>query len=82
MYGAAFCAIRHKDELAKAAYADSKTLTEERREQLFLQLQSDKNMGWMVDSISPQMMSAKMLSKCAHPAGAWALTALTKKLMY
>jgi ribonuclease H2 subunit A len=66
VYGAAFCAVRNKEVLAKAAYADSKTLTEEKRESLFAQLKADANMGWMVDSISPQMLSAKMLSKCAH----------------
>ena len=64
VYGAAFCAVSNKEALAKAAYADSKTLTEEKRESLFGQLQADARMGWMVDSISAQTLSAKMLSKC------------------
>jgi hypothetical protein len=64
VYGAAFCAVSNKERLAKAAYADSKTLTEEKRESLFAQLKADATMGWVVDSISAHALSTKMLRKC------------------
>ncbi len=63
VYGAAFCAVSNKERLARAAYADSKTLTEEKREGLFAQLKADAAMGWMVDAISAATLSAKMLRK-------------------
>ena len=78
VYGAVFCAVSNKEALAKAAYADSKTLTEEKREHLFKQLQADARMGWMVDSISAQTLSAKMLSKCV----AWAWPVLTAPRLF
>ena len=64
VYGAAFCAVSNKAALAKAAYADSKTLTEEKREALFAQLKADAAMGYMVDSISAHALSTKMLRRC------------------
>lgn len=63
VYGAAFCALSNAPALAKAAYADSKTLTEEKREALFEQLQRDPQMGWMTDTISAAELSAKMLRR-------------------
>ena len=67
VYGAAFCAVSNAAALAKAAYADSKTLTEEKREVLFEKLKADGAMGWMVDSISAAELSAKMLRRRALP---------------
>ncbi len=66
VYGAAFCAVSNKETLAKAAYADSKTLTEDKRDALFEQLKADAAMGWMIDSISAETLSAKMLRKCVR----------------
>ena len=63
VYGAAFCTVSNKERLARAAYADSKTLTEEKRDALFAQLKADSAMGWMVDSISAETLSAKLLRK-------------------
>ena len=68
VYGAAFCAIGYKPTLAKAVYADSKALTEEKRDALFLQLKADAAMGWIVDSISAEALSTKMLRRCAPRA--------------
>ncbi len=65
VYGAAFCAVSNKARLARMDYADSKTLTEEKREALFGKLKADATMGWAVDSISAQTLSVKMLRKCA-----------------
>jgi ribonuclease H2 subunit A len=64
VYGAAFCALSYKERLAKADYADSKALTEEKRETLFATLKADDNMGYIVDAISAQTLSIKMLRKC------------------
>eukprot|EP00899_Mesostigma_viride_P015051 jgi/Mesvir1/23547/Mv18245-RA.2 len=63
VYGCAFCAISDADRVAKQAYADSKTLTEEKRDQLFDALKEDTGMGWAVDVISPQVLSAHMLRR-------------------
>lgn len=69
VYGAAFCALSYKDRLAKAEYADSKALTEEKREALFARLKADDAMGWMVDAISAETLSVKMLRKCVRGRG-------------
>ena len=80
VYGAAFCAIGYKPTLAKAAYADSKALTEEKRDALFLQLKADAAMGWIVDSISAEALSTKMLRRCAPvPPGRSAAVSLPPK---
>ena len=42
---------------------DSKTLKEEKREELFENLKSDGSIGWDVDVIDPRELSAKMLKK-------------------
>ncbi|CAK9180656.1 unnamed protein product [Ilex paraguariensis] len=44
-------------------YADSKTLKEEKREELFENLKADESIGWAVDVIDPRELSAKMLKK-------------------
>lgn len=43
--------------------ADSKTLKEEKREELYENLKLDKSLGWAVDVIDPRELSAKMLAK-------------------
>lgn len=42
---------------------DSKTLKEEKREELFENLKADESIGWSVDVIDPRELSAKMLKK-------------------
>ncbi len=76
VYGAAFCAVSNKARLARMDYADSKTLTEEKREALFGKLKADATMGWAVDSISAQTLSVKMLRKCAPQLSQWHAFAL------
>ncbi|XP_078434450.1 polynucleotidyl transferase, ribonuclease H-like superfamily protein isoform X2 [Wolffia australiana] len=41
----------------------SKTLKEEKREELFENLKTDRSIGWEVDVIDPRELSAKMLKK-------------------
>ena len=42
---------------------DSKTLKEEKREELFEKLKANELIGWAVDVIDPRELSAKMLKK-------------------
>ena len=42
---------------------DSKTLKEEKREELFESLKAEESIGWAVDVIDPRELSAKMLKK-------------------
>ena len=44
-------------------HADSKTLKEEKREELFENLKTDESIGWAVDVIDPRELSSKMLKK-------------------
>lgn len=44
-------------------FVDSKTLKEEKREELFENLKVDESIGWAVDVIDPRELSAKMLKK-------------------
>lgn len=46
--------------------ADSKTLKEEKREELFENLKADESIGWAVDVIDPKELSAKMLKKLVN----------------
>jgi ribonuclease HII len=43
--------------------ADSKTLKEQKREELFEDLKVNESIGWAVDIIDPRELSAKMLNK-------------------
>ena len=43
--------------------ADSKTLKEEKREELFETLKANESIGWAVDVLDPRELSAKMLKK-------------------
>jgi len=44
-------------------FSDSKTLKEEKREELFELLKANESIGWAVDVIDPRELSAKMLKK-------------------
>jgi ribonuclease H2 subunit A len=46
-------------------YADSKTLGEEKREALFGAVRADASLGYYIDSLSPEFISAKMLARWA-----------------
>ncbi|KAF5949058.1 hypothetical protein HYC85_015015 [Camellia sinensis] len=51
------------DEAGRGPVLDSKTLKEEKREELFENLKADESIGWAVDVIDPREFSAKMLQK-------------------
>ncbi|KAF5181186.1 Ribonuclease h2 subunit a [Thalictrum thalictroides] len=63
VYGCLYCSISYKDTLSSLKFADSKTLKEEKREELFENLKSNVLIGWAVDIIDPRELSAKMLKK-------------------
>ncbi|KAI6039899.1 ribonuclease H-like domain-containing protein [Pisolithus marmoratus] len=62
VYGVAYCPVSWKLELDKLGFADSKTLTPQKRIELLQVLSSDpENLGWSVRVISPQAISMGML---------------------
>ncbi|KAJ8647790.1 hypothetical protein MRB53_000813 [Persea americana] len=63
VYGCLYCALSYKNTLASLKFADSKTLNEEKREELFETLKGNNDIGWAVDIIDPRELSAKMLKK-------------------
>ncbi|KAL1171899.1 hypothetical protein V6Z11_A05G313500 [Gossypium hirsutum] len=63
VYGCLYCARSYQKTLASLNFADSKTLKEEKREELFENLKADESIGWSVDVIDPRELSAKMLKK-------------------
>ncbi|GJS60702.1 ribonuclease H2 subunit A [Tanacetum coccineum] len=61
-------ALQEKEGLADIVYddpshSDSKTLKEEKREELFESLNLDEKTGWATDVIDPRELSSKMLQK-------------------
>ncbi|KAF5948115.1 hypothetical protein HYC85_014072 [Camellia sinensis] len=63
VYGCLYCALSYQKTLSSLNFADSKTLKEEKREELFENLKADESIGWAVDVIDPRELSAKMLQK-------------------
>lgn len=63
VYGCLYCALSYQKTLSSLSFADSKTLKEEKREELFENLKNDEAIGWGVDVIDPKDLSAKMLKK-------------------
>ncbi|MED6193971.1 hypothetical protein PIB30_024150 [Stylosanthes scabra] len=63
VYGCLYCSRSYKNTLSTLSFADSKTLKEDKREELFESLKSNDSLGWAVDVIDPRDLSAKMLQK-------------------
>ncbi|KAJ0044540.1 hypothetical protein Pint_05813 [Pistacia integerrima] len=63
VYGCLYCARSYQKTLSTLNFADSKTLKEEKREELFEELKANESIGWAVDVIDPRELSAKMLNK-------------------
>ncbi|KAL6526711.1 hypothetical protein OROGR_015801 [Orobanche gracilis] len=63
VYGCLYCPSSYQKTLSTLDFADSKTLKEEKREELFENLKADESIGWAVDVIDPRELSAKMLKK-------------------
>lgn len=63
VYGCLYCPLSYKKTLSTLKFADSKTLKEEKREELFESLKIDEKIGWAADVIDPRELSSKMLQK-------------------
>ncbi|KAK4279507.1 hypothetical protein QN277_011281 [Acacia crassicarpa] len=63
VYGCLYCARSYQKTLATLSFADSKTLKEEKREELFDNLKGNESIGWAVDVLCPRELSAKMLKR-------------------
>ncbi|KAK0592737.1 hypothetical protein LWI29_024432 [Acer saccharum] len=63
VYGCLYCARSYQNTLSTLEFADSKTLKEQKREELFEDLKVNESIGWAVDVIDPRELSAKMLNK-------------------
>ncbi|KAL1343077.1 hypothetical protein HN51_029521 [Arachis hypogaea] len=63
VYACLYCARSYQNTLSSLSFADSKTLKEDKREELFEALKSNDSLAWAVDVIDPRDLSAKMLQK-------------------
>lgn len=63
VYACAFAPIAYRETLGKQAYADSKTLTEEKRQSLFDAVQQDTQISSLFDVLSAADISVNMLSR-------------------
>ncbi|KAM9857092.1 ribonuclease H2 subunit A [Aulostomus maculatus] len=64
VYGICFCPVSRKEELKDLKVADSKTLTEAERENLFQKLDDSKSyVGWALQVLSPNTISTSMLQR-------------------
>ncbi|XP_035390642.1 ribonuclease H2 subunit A isoform X2 [Electrophorus electricus] len=67
VYGICFCPVSKKEELKNLNVADSKTLTEAERENLFLKLDKAKSfVGWALQVLSPNTISTNMLQRVKY----------------
>lgn len=60
VYGIAFCPISKQTILKDLGCADSKQLTEARRDEIFVNTNKEAELGWAVDLISPSEISTSM----------------------
>jgi len=64
VYGICYCPISMKDKLADLGFADSKTLTEESRDNLLKVIEENiEFIGWAIKIISPTDISNSMLGR-------------------
>uniref|UniRef100_T1I159 Ribonuclease n=1 Tax=Rhodnius prolixus TaxID=13249 RepID=T1I159_RHOPR len=63
VYGICYCPKLKEDQLKETGCADSKTLTEEKREKILNLVCSEGYIGWEVDVISPNFISNCMLRR-------------------
>ncbi|KAK9821849.1 hypothetical protein WJX74_004776 [Apatococcus lobatus] len=63
VYACACCPLSTSLQLVSRSFADSKTLTEAKREQLFEEIQADEQMASATDSLSAATISAQMLRR-------------------
>jgi ribonuclease H2 subunit A len=63
VYAGFVCRTEDEAELKRRGYADSKTLREERRDELYAQAGRDPRAAWFVRALSPQYLSRAMQAR-------------------
>ncbi|XP_046999958.1 ribonuclease H2 subunit A isoform X1 [Schistocerca americana] len=64
VYGVSYCPKSKQDVLNDLGCADSKSLTEEKREDIFKKICSERDtIGWIVEAISPKTICNNMLKR-------------------
>lgn len=64
VYGICYCPVSQHEDLKSAGVADSKTLTEEKREQIFEIIDNKKDsVGWSLQILSPLYISNCMYKR-------------------
>jgi ribonuclease HII len=70
VYGVAYCPIDKTNVLEALGCADSKVLTEEKREEIFVKMVTEDdalcNVGWAAEIISPNYISNSMYKRAKH----------------
>ncbi|XP_045769619.1 ribonuclease H2 subunit A [Maniola jurtina] len=70
VYGVAYCPLSQTDVLKSLGCADSKALTEEKRDDILLKMLTDENarnnVGWIAEVISPNYISNSMYRRAKH----------------
>jgi len=65
VYGICYCPVSLAEKLANLGFADSKTLTEEARDNLLKIIEENLDfIGWSIKVISPTTISTDMLRRC------------------
>ncbi|XP_037969716.2 ribonuclease H2 subunit A [Plutella xylostella] len=70
VYGVAYCPLSQTEVLKTLGCADSKALTEEKRDEIFTKMLSEEsaisNVGWAAEVISPNYISNSMYKRAKH----------------
>ncbi|KAL0830561.1 hypothetical protein ABMA28_002716 [Loxostege sticticalis] len=70
VYGVAYCPVNQRSVLEALGCADSKALTEEKRDEIFTKMLTEEdslnNVGWAADIISPNYISNSMYKRAKH----------------
>ncbi|KAJ1659613.1 hypothetical protein IWQ61_001334 [Dispira simplex] len=70
VYGICYCPVTERERMASLGFADSKSLTETQRDQLFDRLnqsnQGKSSVGWAVRVLSPQDLSQAMFRRAKY----------------
>jgi len=71
VYGVCYCPLSKQERLKELGFADSKTLSEQQREELFTVIDSNKELlGWAIDILSPTYLSTCMLGRSKYSLNA------------
>lgn len=70
VYGVAFCPLSQNEVLKTLGCADSKALTEEKRDEIYAKMLKEdyavSNVGWAAEVISPNYISNSMYRRAKH----------------